>query len=195
MGCFAMVCGKEQQKCHKETRIKREGKFGEKHKLGFLSSGMLNTGWGALLELVQDEPPALQPQAPSTDESPKLVAREGNGNTHPNSFQTVVRAKSCALWKRDKYLCAHLQMSPYRDSKCLIYLLFLPAALKSGVWGDRVREREQQDRVQPTTRSQNYLGDGDRKKTEHSTLAFMVKKTSHADFLAPALNTLTCWRP
>lgn len=52
MGCFAMVCGKEQQKCHKETRIKREGKFGEKHKLGFLSSGMLNTGWGALLELV-----------------------------------------------------------------------------------------------------------------------------------------------
>lgn len=43
MGCFAMVCGREQQKCHeKETRIKREGKSEEKHKLGFLPSGMLN---------------------------------------------------------------------------------------------------------------------------------------------------------
>lgn len=52
MGCFAMVCGKEQQKSHeKETRIKREGKFEEKHKLGFLSSGTLNAGDGALLEL------------------------------------------------------------------------------------------------------------------------------------------------
>lgn len=59
MGCFAMVCGKEQQKCHKkETRIKREGKFEEKHKLGFRSSGMLNAGYGAVLELEQDEPPA-----------------------------------------------------------------------------------------------------------------------------------------
>lgn len=58
MGCFAMVCGIEQQKCHeKETRIKREGKFEEKHKLGFLPSGMLNAGDGALLEIKSDEPP------------------------------------------------------------------------------------------------------------------------------------------
>lgn len=51
-GLFRNSLRQRTAECHKkETRIKREGKFEEKRKLGFLSSGMLNTGHRALLEI------------------------------------------------------------------------------------------------------------------------------------------------
>lgn len=51
-GLFCNGLWQRTVECHKkETRIKREGKFEEKHKLGFLSSGMLNIGYGVLLEV------------------------------------------------------------------------------------------------------------------------------------------------
>lgn len=50
-GLFCNGLWQRTAECHKkETRIRREGKFEEKHKLGFLSSGMLNTGAGELLK-------------------------------------------------------------------------------------------------------------------------------------------------
>lgn len=148
MGCFAMVCGKEQQKCHKkETRIKREGKFEEKHKLGFLSRSMLNTGYGALLEIKQDELPIhCSLRRPLQMSSPGFWPEKAR-ETYANSFQIIVRAKSCVVRHRSMYLSAHIQMSHYHDNKQVIYLLSLlqipsgklpfppPHAIGSILWG------------------------------------------------------------
>lgn len=51
-GLFCNGLWQRTAECHKkETRIKREGKFEETHKLGFLSSGMLSIDYRALLEI------------------------------------------------------------------------------------------------------------------------------------------------
>lgn len=51
-GLFCNGLWQRTAKCHKkETRIRRKGKFEEKHKLGFLSRGMLNIGYGVQLEI------------------------------------------------------------------------------------------------------------------------------------------------
>ena len=51
MGCFAMVCGTEQQNViRRKQELKGKGNL-RKNKLNSFPVGMLNTGYGVLLEI------------------------------------------------------------------------------------------------------------------------------------------------
>lgn len=102
MGCFAMVCGKEQQNViRRKQELKEKGNLKTRIRIPF----QWYAEQGAQLEIKWDEPPIHVVSAPLIDEFPKLVAREGNGNTYANPFQIIVRAKPWAPWNRSMYPC------------------------------------------------------------------------------------------